>query len=426
MTTTEAPPTPLSNRLRPSSEPGCCAVRIRRCSRARRGSPTTSICPAPCTWPSSAARSRTHASRRSTPRRAKDLPGVVEVFTGAELADLWATPMPCAWPVTDDMKNPPHYPLATDTVNYVGDGVAVVLAQSNAEARDALDAIDVDYDPLEAVVDLADALPDRVIVHDDLGTNTCYRWELHLDDDAVDRAFADRRAHGEGAVHPAAPAPDVHRTTGVRRRAPALRWGHHAVLVHPDPAHPQGDGRHHARLPRAAAARRRAVGRRWLRREAQRVRRRVAGHGAGPQAQNARALGRGADREHHGIDPRPRPDPGHRAGRRRRRQGHRGPGRARGRHGRLPPTRHARDPAARRVPVLRRVRRARPLVRLHGRVHEHDADRRVSRRGPARGHLRHRAGHGRAGPEDRTSTRPSCAPATSSRPTRSRTPRSPA
>ena len=99
--------------------------------------------------------------------------------------------MPCAWPVTEDMKNPPHYPLAIDSVNFVGDGVAVVLARSNAEARDALDAIDVEYDALEAVVDLQDALSDRVVVHDDLGTNTCFRWELHLDDDAVDRAFAE-------------------------------------------------------------------------------------------------------------------------------------------------------------------------------------------------------------------------------------------
>ena len=99
------------------------------------------------------------------------MPGVVAVYTGADLADAWAAPMPCAWPVTDDMKNPPHYPLAIDTVYYVGDGVAVVLAVSDAIARDALDAIDVDYEPLPAVVDLEDALSDRVLVHEELGTN---------------------------------------------------------------------------------------------------------------------------------------------------------------------------------------------------------------------------------------------------------------
>ncbi len=89
---------------------------------------------------------------------AKAMPGVVAVYTGDDVADLWAAPMPCAWPVTPDMKNPPHFPLAKDKACYVGDGVAAVLAHSNAEARDALDAIDVDYEPLEAVIGLEDAL----------------------------------------------------------------------------------------------------------------------------------------------------------------------------------------------------------------------------------------------------------------------------
>jgi len=122
---------------------------------------------------------------------AEAAPGVAHVFTGAEMADSWAEPMPCAWPVTEDMLNPPHYPLAVDKVHYVGDGVAVVLAASDAEARDALDLIEVEYDPLPAVVDLEDAKSDRVVIHEDLGTNTSYRWELHLDDDAVERAFAE-------------------------------------------------------------------------------------------------------------------------------------------------------------------------------------------------------------------------------------------
>ena len=60
--------------------------------------------------------------------QAKALPGVVAVYTGAELQSLWAAPMPCAWPVTPDMKNPAHYPLAVSKVHYVGDGVAAVLA----------------------------------------------------------------------------------------------------------------------------------------------------------------------------------------------------------------------------------------------------------------------------------------------------------
>ena len=121
---------------------------------------------------------------------AKAMPGVVAVYTGDDVADLWAAPMPCAWPVTPDMKNPPHFPLAKDKACYVGDGVAAVLAHSNAEARDALDAIDVDYEPLEAVIGLEDALSDRVVIHDDAGTNVSYVWELNIDEDgAVQKAF---------------------------------------------------------------------------------------------------------------------------------------------------------------------------------------------------------------------------------------------
>jgi carbon-monoxide dehydrogenase large subunit len=123
---------------------------------------------------------------------AVELPGVVAAYRGADLADLWAAPMPCAWPVTDDMKNPAHYPLAKDKVAYVGDGVAVVLATDETAAWDAIQAIDVEYEPLEAVIDLADALADRVVIHEDLGTNKSYTWALKVEDHdgAVDEAFA--------------------------------------------------------------------------------------------------------------------------------------------------------------------------------------------------------------------------------------------
>src|SRR5262245_17854142 len=53
--------------------------------------------------------------------------GVVAAFSGADLADDWAGGMPCAWPVTEDIKMPTHYPLATDVARYQGDGVAVVI-----------------------------------------------------------------------------------------------------------------------------------------------------------------------------------------------------------------------------------------------------------------------------------------------------------
>ncbi len=117
--------------------------------------------------------------------------GVVAVYTGKDLQSAWAAPMPCAWPVTTDMKNPPHFPLASDKVNYVGDGVAAVLATNETASRDALDAIDVQYEPLKAVVDLEDALSDKIIIHKDLGTNKSYTWPLLVEETpgCVEEAF---------------------------------------------------------------------------------------------------------------------------------------------------------------------------------------------------------------------------------------------
>ena len=134
-----------------------------------------------------------HARIRSVDlTAARAAAGVVAAYSGADLTDLWAAPMPSAWAVTADMKNPAHYPLATGKACYVGDGVACVLATSETAARDALDLIDVDYEPLPAVVDLEDALSDRVVIHDDLGTNKSYQWDLKIEgtEGQVDAAFA--------------------------------------------------------------------------------------------------------------------------------------------------------------------------------------------------------------------------------------------
>ncbi len=126
--------------------------------------------------------------------QALSMPGVIAAFTGADLASEWAAPMPCAWPVTPDMKNPPHYPLATQRACYVGDGVAVVVAESPEQAIDALAGIVVDYEEEPAVTDLEDAAADRVLVHPDIGTNRAYTWELISDPDALKKAF-DSAAH---------------------------------------------------------------------------------------------------------------------------------------------------------------------------------------------------------------------------------------
>jgi aerobic carbon-monoxide dehydrogenase large subunit len=133
-----------------------------------------------------------HASIRSiNTDAARAMPGVVAVFTGVDLRGDWQTPLPCAWPVTADMKNPEHYPLALTEACFVGDGVAVVVAESAAAARDATEGVVVDYAELPAALELADAARDTALVHPELGTNTAYLWELKPDEAAVDRAFAD-------------------------------------------------------------------------------------------------------------------------------------------------------------------------------------------------------------------------------------------
>ncbi|HEX6255122.1 MAG TPA: xanthine dehydrogenase family protein molybdopterin-binding subunit [Euzebyales bacterium] len=119
---------------------------------------------------------------------ALEQPGVLGAFSGADLADEWAGPMPCAWPITDEMVHPDHWPIAVDEVRYVGDAVAVVVARDRFAAADALEHIMVDYEPLDAVVDMEAALEDgAALVHADKGTNTTYVFNLSNGD--VDGAF---------------------------------------------------------------------------------------------------------------------------------------------------------------------------------------------------------------------------------------------
>ena len=90
----------------------------------------------------------------------KAAPGVVAIFTGEDLAGV--NGLPCGWLITDidgkPMKEPPHPVLAQGKVRYVGDQVALVVAETLAQAKDAAELIDVDYEVLPAVVDSGDAL----------------------------------------------------------------------------------------------------------------------------------------------------------------------------------------------------------------------------------------------------------------------------
>ncbi|MGW4057460.1 xanthine dehydrogenase family protein molybdopterin-binding subunit [Amycolatopsis sp. NPDC004747] len=110
---------------------------------------------------------------------AKSAPGVIAVYTAADLDPDGAVGMPCAWPITPDMKAPRRPVLAAGTVNFAGEGVAVVVARSSAEAHDALEEIDVEYDELPVVLDMEAAIADGApLVHEDLGTNTSAVWKF--------------------------------------------------------------------------------------------------------------------------------------------------------------------------------------------------------------------------------------------------------
>ena len=105
-------------------------------------------------------------------------PNVVAAYGADELGDLNGS-VPCVWPVTDDIVMPDFPSLAKGKVRHVGDCVAVVLATDAKHAADALEAIDVDYEPLDAIVDMESALaPDSPALHEEAGTNKCYVYNL--------------------------------------------------------------------------------------------------------------------------------------------------------------------------------------------------------------------------------------------------------
>ncbi|MBX3500891.1 MAG: xanthine dehydrogenase family protein molybdopterin-binding subunit [Alphaproteobacteria bacterium] len=125
-------------------------------------------------------------------------PGVVAIFTGKDVAEAKVGGLICGWVVKDKHGNPhkaPAHPaIALDTVRHVGDTVAMVIAATADQARDAAEKIEVDYDVLPAQIDLATALdPKAPQVHADAPGNLCYDWELG-DKAQVDAAFA-KAAH---------------------------------------------------------------------------------------------------------------------------------------------------------------------------------------------------------------------------------------
>jgi carbon-monoxide dehydrogenase large subunit len=120
----------------------------------------------------------------------KSMLGVIAVFTGA---DVDAGSIPCAWLVPNsDLKTPAHPPVAKDRVRYVGDAVALVVAENRYLAQDAADAIRVEYETLPVVIDPEAATKDGAPqLFDDVPNNISFRWIASSGDDGVNKAFED-------------------------------------------------------------------------------------------------------------------------------------------------------------------------------------------------------------------------------------------
>jgi carbon-monoxide dehydrogenase large subunit len=119
---------------------------------------------------------------------AQAAPGVAAVFTGADTEGVLQS-IPCAWLVPNsDLKTAPYPPLAKDIVRYVGDAIAVVVADSPEQATDAVDLIEVQYEPLAAVVDPEKAVQSGAPqLHQEAPNNIAFHWVVSGGD--VDAAF---------------------------------------------------------------------------------------------------------------------------------------------------------------------------------------------------------------------------------------------
>jgi carbon-monoxide dehydrogenase large subunit len=140
-----------------------------------------------------------HANIRKIDKSAAlKAPGVIGILDGNDVAGDKIAGLPCGWLITDTagqpMKEPPHPILAFGKVRYVGDHVAMVVADTLENAKNAAELVEVDYEPLAAVVDVRDAMkPGAPALHEAAADNHCYKWAIG-DKGQVDAAF-------NGAAH---------------------------------------------------------------------------------------------------------------------------------------------------------------------------------------------------------------------------------
>ena len=125
---------------------------------------------------------------------AKAAPGVIAVYTGADLDADGIGGVPCGWQIHNKdgspMAEPKHPVLATGKVRHVGDPVAVVIADTREQAKNAAELLDIAYEDLQGFATMKEAIaPGAPLVHDDAPGNVCYDWHIG-DKDAVEQAFA--------------------------------------------------------------------------------------------------------------------------------------------------------------------------------------------------------------------------------------------
>ena len=126
------------------------------------------------------------------------MPGVLRIFTASDFAGVGG--IPCGWQVTDKhgkpMLEPKHPVLADGKVRHVGDPIAVVVAESLDQARDAAEAVEIDITELPPVLNMKQAIqPGATLVHEEIGSNLCYDWGFVEDNKAaVEEAFS-KAAH---------------------------------------------------------------------------------------------------------------------------------------------------------------------------------------------------------------------------------------
>ncbi len=128
---------------------------------------------------------------------AENMPGVLAVFTGEDFVEVGGNP--AGWLIHsrdgEPMKEPKRPVLAHGKVRHVGDAYAAVIAETEAQARDAAEAVVADIEELPAVIDMAAALEGGPLVHDEIGTNQCFDWGWIEDNrEATDAAI-------KGAAH---------------------------------------------------------------------------------------------------------------------------------------------------------------------------------------------------------------------------------